>query len=78
MKEFNFVVLDGKLIPEEEASLSESRRAEMESLRQELHCAEEASEILQKSKEAPFEVVQWSQGLVSKIYEKIYSMRGAE
>lgn len=78
MKEFNFVVLDGKLIPEEETSPEERRRAEMESLRQELHCAEEASEILRKSKMASFEVVQWSQGLVSKIYEKICSIGRVE
>lgn len=78
MNTLNFITLDGRLIPEEKASPSERRRAEVESLRQELHCAEEASEILQKSKKASFEVVQWSQGLVARIYEKICDIEGAE
>lgn len=78
MNMLNFITLDGKLLPEEEASLSERRRAEIESLRQELHCAEEASEILQNSERASFRVVQWIQEYVSKIYEKIYSLEVGE
>lgn len=78
MNMLNFIALDGRLIPEEEATPSERRRAEMESLRQELHCAEEASKILQSSKRAAPEVVQWIQEHVAKIYEKICTLEVGE
>lgn len=70
----NFIVSDGKLVPEEEAPAGEVRYAERETIRQELSIAEEVAQIVEESEVATWPAIQWTQEQVSKLSDRLASI----